>query len=42
MRVNIDVTPADLAEMGMTAEQIQEAARNALGKLDVQVLVSEN
>lgn len=54
MRVNIDVAPADLAEMGMTAEQLQEAARNALGKLDVdgdalyindldvQVLVSEN
>jgi len=25
-----------------TADQLQEAARNALSKLDVQVLVSEN
>ena len=35
MRVNIEATPADLAEMGVTAEQLQETARNALSRLDV-------
>lgn len=54
MRVTVEVTPADLTEMDVTADQLEEAVRNELGSLDVEgdtlyindldvaVVVSEN
>lgn len=36
MRVKVEVSESDLAEMGVTTEQLEEAVRNELGSLDVE------
>lgn len=35
MRVTVEVTKADLAEMEVTEDQLEEAVRNGLGCLNV-------
>lgn len=36
MRVKVEVTKADLAEMDVTEEQLEQAVRNELGCLNVE------
>ena len=36
MRVTVEVTQGDLVEMDVTPEQLEEAIRNELGRLDVE------
>jgi len=36
LRVTVEVTADDLAEMGVTQEQLEEAVRDKMGSLDVE------